>query len=102
MWRSQKRQVLLDFEPDAEGKLMQGAEYDWGNAQYGAKFGDENMELTFINWNKETNAPATVTEKGPFQFGGTYIADNTDETYYPACYVLGSAGYSLFTCTPPI
>ena len=60
-------QVLLDFEPDAEGKLMQGAEYDWGNAQYGAKFGDENMELTFINWDKATNAPATVTEKGPFQ-----------------------------------
>lgn len=90
-------QVLLDFEPDAEGKLMQGAEYDWGNAQYGAKFGDENMELTFINWDKETNAPATVTEKGPFQFGGTYIGDYTDETYYPACYVLGSAGYSLFT-----
>ena len=90
-------QVLLDFEPDAEGKLMQGAEYDWGNAQYGAKFGDESMELTFINWDKATNAPATVTEKGPFQFGGTYIGDYTDETYYPACYVLGSAGYSLFT-----
>lgn len=33
-------QVLLDFEPDAEGKIMQGCRVRLGNAQYGAKFGD--------------------------------------------------------------
>lgn len=90
-------QVIWDFEPDAEGKLIQCGNYDWGNKSYGNYFGDENMELTFIDWNDETNLPATTTRRGPFQFGGSYIGDYGDKTYTPAAYVLGSAGYEFFT-----
>lgn len=90
-------QVIWDFEPDENGELLKCAEYDWGNSAYGNYFGDENLELTYIDWNDETNLPATVTKKGPFQFGGTYIGDLSDRTYFPACYIFGSAGYSFFT-----
>ncbi len=90
-------QVIWDFEPDGNGELLQCASYDWGNAAYGNYFGDENMELTYIDWSDETNLPATVTKRGPFQFGGSYIGNMGDRTYFPACYIFGSAGYSFFT-----
>ena len=90
-------QIIWDFEPDADGELIQCGNYDWGNKSYGNYFGDEDMELTFIDWDDATNLPATVTKNGPFQFGGTYIGNNADTTYTPACYVFGSAGYEFFT-----
>lgn len=89
--------IAFDFEPDADGNLIKCGEYDWGNAAYDAYFADENTELTYISWNDETNLPDTVTKTGPYRFGGTYIGDNADKTYDPACYILGSAGYSFFT-----
>ena len=90
-------QVIWDFEPDENGELIQCGNYDWGNKSYGNYFGDENMELTFIDWDDATNLPATVTRSGPFQFGGSYIGNKGDRTYTPACYVFGSAGYNFFT-----
>ena len=90
-------QIIWDFEPDENGELIQCGNYDWGNKSYGNYFGDEDMELTFIDWDDATNLPATVTKNGPFQFGGTYIGNNADTTYTPACYVFGSAGYEFFT-----
>lgn len=89
--------IVFDFEPDENGDLMKCAEYDWGNKAYENTFADENTELTYISWNDETNLPDTVTKTGPFQFGGSYIGHPGDKTYDPACYILGSAGYSFFT-----
>lgn len=90
-------QIIWDFEPDENGELIQCGNYDWGNKSYGNYFGDENMELTYIDWDDEANLPATVTRRGPFQFGGSYIGNLGDKTYTPACYVFGSAGYEFFT-----
>ncbi len=89
--------VLFDFEPDAKGNLLKVGNADWGNASYGNAFGDENMELTYISWNDETNLPGTVTKRGPFTFGGEYISNIYDRTYDPTAYILGSAGYTFFT-----
>ena len=93
MWRSAEcRTVLLDFEPDAEGKLHAGRRVRTGATRsYGANaFGDENMELTFINWDKETNAPADRDGKAArSQFGGDlHLPTITDENLLiPPAYV---------------
>ena len=90
-------QVIWDFEPDENGELIKCGSYDWGNKSYDNHFGDENMELTYIDWDDATNLPAPVTKRGPFQFGGSYIGNYGDKTYNPAAYILGSAGYEFFT-----
>ena len=89
--------VIFDFEPDEAGNLMQTAEYDWGNPNYGNQWGDENTSLTFLGWDDAAGGLTTKTETGPFTFDGSYLASSTDDTYRPAGTMLGSAGYSFFT-----
>ena len=91
-------QVLIDFEPDANGDVPTVGQYDWGTS--GRTYMPKTNPLTYFAWDDAADAPGMITKEGPFAFDGTYIDPDPavrDLCYYPAASVLAADGYDFFT-----
>ena len=87
-------QVLVDFEPDANGELDEVAQYDWGRD--GKTYMPRTNPLTYFAWDDAADAPGMITKEGPFSFDGIYIDPDPAERdicYYPATNLLEADGY---------
>lgn len=87
-------QVLVDFEPDANGELDEVAQYDWGRD--GKTYMPRTNPLTYFAWDDAADAPGMITKEGPFAFDGTFIDPDPAERdicYYPATNLLEADGY---------
>ena len=93
-------QVIIDFEPDANGEVGKGvAQYDWGKNGIATYMPDTNP-LTYLAWDDAADAPGMITNSGPFTFDGTYIDPDPaarDICYYPAASIFAADGYDFMT-----
>ena len=88
-------QVFLDFEPDANGQLIECAEHDWGIN--GNTYTPRTSPLTFTGWDDSVGGLTQKTESGPFAFDGSYIANSQDATYHSSSHIFGADGYTFAT-----
>lgn len=88
-------QVFLDFEPDANGKLIQCGEYEWGDGDN--TWLDESYTFDITGWDVATGTQVSKQVTGPFGWDGWWIGDNGGATSIPASEIFRSAGYTLYT-----